>query len=469
MQDIIRYAVDADGIATLTIDYPGKSMNVIDQAFMDSLSACIDRVAADAAVKGAILTSGKDAFVAGADLISMETTIDSMADIPVEDLFEKCASLSRLLRRMETCGKPFAAAINGVALGGGFEICLACQYRVAADTPSLVVGLPEVQVGLLPGAGGTQRLLRLIGILGAMPYLMEGKHASAAKAQEAGMIHAVVPAAELLAAARKWLLASPTSVQPWDVKGFRIPGGNALDVRVVPSFVVGNTMLQASTFHNLPAPLAIQSCLYEGSLLPMDKALRTLGTSHLPVELWHPGWRLVHEYPLTPELPAMTHVWTDPAPADAPRPQTVAIKGGVEGVAGLCRLGPADAMAVAADAKRLAAGGLRVLAVARATHGGAGYPTDPGGFDWHFLGLVAFEDPLRPGAAQAVQQCREAGIRVVMITGDHPGTALAIAGQAGIDCQPGVLTGAQAAALDDAALGEQAAGVCVYARVSPQQ
>ncbi len=202
---------------------------------------------------------------------------------------------------------------------------------------------------------------------------------------------------------------------------------------------------------------------------PMDKALHTLGTIHLPPELWHPGWRLVHEYPLTPELPAMTHVWTDPAPADAPRPQTVAIKGGVEGVAGLCRLGPADAMAVAADARRLAAGGLRVLAVARATHGGAGYPTDPGGFDWHFLGLVAFEDPLRPGAAQAVQQCREAGIRVVMITGDHPGTALAIAGQAGIDCQPGVLTGAQAAALDDAALGEQAARVCVYARVSPQQ
>lgn len=274
MQDIIRYAVDADGIALLTIDYPEKSMNVIDQAFMDSLSACIDRVVADAAVKGAIVTSGKDAFVAGADLISMESTIDSMADIPVEELFEKCASLSKLLRRMETCGKPFAAAINGMALGGGFEICLACQYRVASDAPGLVLGLPEVQVGLLPGAGGTQRLLRLLGILGAMPYLMEGKQATAAKAKEIGMIHAVVPAAELLTAAKKWLLASPTSVQPWDLKGFKIPGGNALDARVTPSFVVGNTLLQANTFHNLPAPLAIQSCLYEGSLLPMDKALR---------------------------------------------------------------------------------------------------------------------------------------------------------------------------------------------------
>ncbi len=273
MQDIIRCTVDSDGIATLTIDYPEKTMNVIDQAFMDSLSVCIERVAADPAVKGAIVTSDKDAFVAGADLIGMESTLDSMDGLPVEVLFEKCASLSRLLRRMETCGKPFAAAINGVALGGGFEICLACHYRVASSAPSLVLGLPEVQVGLLPGAGGTQRLLRLLGILGAMPYLLEGKPVSAAKAMETGMIHAVVPAAELLAAARQWLLDSPSAVQPWDAKGFKIPGGGPLDPRVAPGFVVGNTLLQASTFHNLPAPLAIQSCLYEGAQLPMDKAL----------------------------------------------------------------------------------------------------------------------------------------------------------------------------------------------------
>lgn len=274
MQDIIRYTVDADGIATLTIDYPGKTMNVIDLAFMNSLSAGIDRVVADPAVKGAILTSGKDAFVAGADLIAMEVSLDSMNGDPVEVLVEKCASLSLLLRRMETCGKPFAAAINGVAMGGGFELCLACQYRVASDAPGLVLGLPEVQVGLLPGAGGTQRLLRLLGILGAMPYLMEGKHASAAKAKEVGMIHAVVPAAELLRAAKQWLLETPTAVQPWDIKGFKIPGGGPLDARVAPSFVVGNTLLQASTYRNLPAPLAIQSCLYEGAQLPIDKALR---------------------------------------------------------------------------------------------------------------------------------------------------------------------------------------------------
>ena len=276
MQDIIRCTVDADGIALLTIDYPGKTMNVIDQAFMDSLSAGIERVAADPAIQGAIVTSGKDAFVAGADLIGMESTLDSMDGLPAEVLFEKCASLSKLLRRMETCGKPFAAAINGVAMGGGFEICLACHYRVASDAPGLVLGLPEVQVGLLPGAGGTQRLLRMLGILGAMPYLLEGKHASAAKAKEAGLVNAVVPAAELLAAAKQWLLDSPSAVQPWDVKGFKIPGGGPLDPRVAPGFVVGNTMLQAGTQHNLPAPLAIQSCLYEGAQLPMDTRVRQL-------------------------------------------------------------------------------------------------------------------------------------------------------------------------------------------------
>ena len=273
-QDIIRCAVDADGIALLTIDYPGKTMNVIDQAFMDSLSACVERVAADPTIRGAIITSGKDAFVAGADLIAMEANLDSMGDDPVEVLVEKCASLSQLLRRLETCGKPFAAAINGVAMGGGFEICLACHYRVASDAPGLALALPEVQVGLLPGAGGTQRLARLLGIAGAMPYLLQGKHLSAAQAKELGLVHAVVPAGELLAAAKQWLLTSPSALQPWDVKGFKIPGGGPLDPRVTPGFVVGNTLLQASTFHNLPAPLAIQSCLYEGGQLPMDKALR---------------------------------------------------------------------------------------------------------------------------------------------------------------------------------------------------
>lgn len=272
--EIIRYAVDTDGIATLTLDYPGKTMNVIDQAFMDSLDACIERIKSDEKVRGAIITSGKDSFVAGADLMGMEANIDAMADMPIEELFESCASLSKLLRKLETLGKPLVAAINGMALGGGYEICLACHHRIAADAPTAMVGLPEAQVGLLPGAGGTQRLPRMIGILAAMPFLMEGKQLQAVKAKEAGLVNEVVAPEQLLSAAKAWLMANPTAQQPWDVKGFRIPGGGPLDPRVAPAFVVGNTMLQAKTYHNMPAPLCIQSCIYEGCQLPIDKGLR---------------------------------------------------------------------------------------------------------------------------------------------------------------------------------------------------
>ena len=272
--DIIRYAVDADGIATLMLDYPGKTMNVIDQAFMDSLDACIERMKADDKVVGGIITSGKDTFVAGADLLSMETNMDAMAGLPIEELLASCGSLSKLMRKLETFGKPMVAAINGLALGGGYEICLACHYRVAADLPHVAVGLPEAQVGLLPGAGGTQRLPRMIGIQASMPYLMEGKQANVAKAKEVGLVNEVVPADQLLAAAKQWLMTSPKATQPWDEKGFRIPGGGPLDPRVAPAFVVGTTMLLGKTYQNMPAPLAIQSCLYEGCQLPIDKGLR---------------------------------------------------------------------------------------------------------------------------------------------------------------------------------------------------
>ena len=221
----IAFAQDAQGIVTLTLDYPGKSMNVIDQSLMDDLRDCIARVAADPAVIGAIVTSGKQAFVAGADLLSMEANLDSMRDDSTQVLFDKCASLSRLLRQMETCGKPFVAAINGTAMGGGLEICLACHYRVVSDAPGLLLGLPEVQVGLLPGAGGTQRMLRILGISRAMPYLLEGKHFDAAKGLQEGIVQAIASPNTRLDVARHWLLDKPTATQPWDLKGYSVPGG----------------------------------------------------------------------------------------------------------------------------------------------------------------------------------------------------------------------------------------------------
>ena len=156
-------------------------------------------------MKGIIVTSGKSSFIAGADLIGMEGLIAHARTAPPAEALKAVSSLTRVLRRLETCGKPVACAINGTALGGGFEVALACHYRVSADGDHIKIGLPEVQVGLLPGAGGTQRMPRLIGIMPALPLLLEGRHLSPQQAKGNGLIHEVVPASELLAAAKKWL------------------------------------------------------------------------------------------------------------------------------------------------------------------------------------------------------------------------------------------------------------------------
>jgi 3-hydroxyacyl-CoA dehydrogenase/enoyl-CoA hydratase/3-hydroxybutyryl-CoA epimerase len=250
-------------------------MNTIDQALMTELAAAIERIRTAPAVRGAVITSGKKAFVAGADLNDVERSYDRMAEDSPAEMLEKYFSLSKLLRRLETCGKPIACAINGTALGGGFEIALACHHRIAADVPDLLIGLPEVQVGLLPGAGGTQRVPRLIGIQAAMPFLLEGKQVGARKALEAGLVHAVAAPQLLLAQAKTWARSSPEATQPWDRKGYRVPGGaGAMDPRVAGAFVVGAAMTHDKTYGNYPAPLAILSLLYEGTQLPFDTALR---------------------------------------------------------------------------------------------------------------------------------------------------------------------------------------------------
>ncbi|MDH4105770.1 MAG: 3-hydroxyacyl-CoA dehydrogenase NAD-binding domain-containing protein, partial [Gammaproteobacteria bacterium] len=193
---------------------------------------------------------------------------------PVE-VYENFTGLGQLLRRIETCGKPFVAAINGLALGGGFEVCLACHYRVIADDPKAFVGLPEVKVGLLPGGGGTQRMPRLIGVAQSLPYLLEGGNIAAAEAKKLGLVHEVVPAAELLNAAKRWLMGSPVAVQPWDQKGYRVPGGVAFgSVGATQTFMGATALVAKKTLHNYPAPAAILSCVFEGTLLPIDKGLQ---------------------------------------------------------------------------------------------------------------------------------------------------------------------------------------------------
>jgi len=272
MNNTIKYTVDNDGIATLMIDLPGKSMNVLCEEMIEDLSACIDKVVADKNVTGAILASAKKAFVAGADLTELVTAYDR--GVTTVEGYEWSQALSGVLRKMETCGKPFAVAINGLALGGGLELCLACHYRVMSDHPKAVLGLPEVSIGLLPGAGGTQRLPRLIGTEKSLPVIIQGKKLNPQKALEAGVVHEIAPVDELLDRARTWLLATPDPIAPWDVKGFRMPGGaGAMTPKNAQQFMVGTSLIAGMTQHNYPAPIGALSAVYEGCITPFDKGL----------------------------------------------------------------------------------------------------------------------------------------------------------------------------------------------------
>jgi 3-hydroxyacyl-CoA dehydrogenase/enoyl-CoA hydratase/3-hydroxybutyryl-CoA epimerase len=273
MSEAVSYNVDGDGICTLVLDLPGEKMNVLGSTLSDAFEAALRRAMGDAAVKGIILTSGKDTFVAGGDLKMLGGGLDLSALAPAA-LMDMFGSLSRLLRWMETAGKPVACAINGLALGGGFEIALACHYRVVADDPRIMLGLPESQVGLLPGGGGTQRVARLVGLQGALPLLLQGKNLSPQAALSQGLVHAVVPREALLETARRWLLDGGEAVQPWDRKGFKVPGGgDTLTPLFRNTFIGLNATTRAMTFGNMPAPEKIAAALYEGLQLPMDKAL----------------------------------------------------------------------------------------------------------------------------------------------------------------------------------------------------
>lgn len=281
MTTTIQFTVDADGVALLTIDVPGVTMNVITPAFIADLTALVEKVAADPAIVGAVITSGKaSGFMAGADLkgIGEMTSVSAAAaggKSRTARLFEAQFTLNALFRRLETCGKPFAAAINGLALGGGLEVTLACHYRVCADNPRLQLGLPEVLVGLLPGAGGTQRLPRLMGVMGASQYLLQGKNMTPQEAKAMNVVHELAPVEEVVAKAKAWVKANPKAQQPWDVKGFKVPGGaGATNPAFVQLMIGGNAMLMKQTGGLMNAPKAIMSAVYEGLQLPMDKAIR---------------------------------------------------------------------------------------------------------------------------------------------------------------------------------------------------
>lgn len=267
---MIDYTLDDDGIATLSWNLPARSQNVLNGESCEAFFAAA-RALQDAAVKGMLVTSAKPDFIAGGDLEWLQAS-DS-----AETLFARTCELHRALRALETGGKPVAIAMPGSALGGGLEIALAGHYRVAADNPKARFGLPEVTLGLLPGGGGTQRLPRLVGVQASLPLLLEGKRLKAADALAAGILHAVVPAGEEIAAARAWLLDASrrTATQPWDAKGFRIPGGALTHPSVQQVFMAANALARQKTYGNYPAVANILSCVYEGLLTDLDTGLKT--------------------------------------------------------------------------------------------------------------------------------------------------------------------------------------------------
>jgi 3-hydroxyacyl-CoA dehydrogenase/enoyl-CoA hydratase/3-hydroxybutyryl-CoA epimerase len=273
---------DGDGIAVVTWDSPGRSMNVIDAKVMDELSAIIEQTTADAAVKGVVITSGKDAFCAGADLTMLEGLSRAFAELAASQgeeaammrFFEESRRWSVLCRRIETCGKPWVAALNGTALGGGFELALACHRRIAADNPRTRLGQPEVKVGLIPGAGGTQRIARMMPPSDALQFLLKGDQVQLPRAKAIKLIDTVVPKADLLRTAKEWIKGGGSAKAPWDMDGFKLPGGPVYSKAGIMVFTPANAIYRRETYDNYPAARAILQVVYEGLQLPMDQALR---------------------------------------------------------------------------------------------------------------------------------------------------------------------------------------------------
>ncbi|HEX3429292.1 MAG TPA: 3-hydroxyacyl-CoA dehydrogenase NAD-binding domain-containing protein [Rhizomicrobium sp.] len=274
-----KWDVDADGIATIAWDSPGRSMNVLTAGTIADLRKVGEQLATDSALKGLVITSAKaNGFCAGAALDEMEVTASGRRSTSREDAavarFKGVMQFHRVLRRLETCGKPVAAAINGLALGGGFEVTLACHYRVVGDVSKLQLGLPEAKVGVLPGGGGTQRLPRLIGAMPALQLMLKGETVDPQRALALGMIQATAPLNEVVARAKEWIKSSKEPKQPWDKSDFHIPGGGPYSKSGTQMFMVGNAMLRKQSYGNYPAQRYIMSCVYEGLLLPIDAACR---------------------------------------------------------------------------------------------------------------------------------------------------------------------------------------------------
>ncbi|MFM1919042.1 MAG: hypothetical protein RLZZ303_676 [Candidatus Hydrogenedentota bacterium] len=265
----IKYEIDSDKIVTLTIDMEDRTMNVINDTFGAGMKAALERLFAEPEVAGVIVTSGKDTFVAGADiemLWSLQTP---------EQAFNAVEEFKKALRALEKWGKPIVAGITGTALGGGLEIALACHHRICINNPKAKLGLPEVKLGILPAGGGVTRLVRILGLQEAFPYLAEGREISPEKALSAGIIHELAAdREEMLAKAKAWIKANPKSKAPWDEDKFKLPGGAPTHPMVAQMLAIAPAVLRKKTFKNYPAPQAIMAAAVEGAHTDFDTASR---------------------------------------------------------------------------------------------------------------------------------------------------------------------------------------------------
>ncbi|PRY21184.1 3-hydroxyacyl-CoA dehydrogenase/enoyl-CoA hydratase/3-hydroxybutyryl-CoA epimerase [Aliiruegeria haliotis] len=276
--------VGDDGVAIITWDTQGKSMNVMSMQGFADLDALIDQVLADDAIKGAVITSGKEgSFAGGMDLNIIAKMKEMAGDNPAKGLFDGVMGMHAILRKIERAGmdpktnkggKPIACALPGTALGIGLEIPLACHRIFAADNPKAKIGLPEILVGIFPGAGGTTRLSRKLGAMGASPLLLEGKLNDPKKAKAAGVVDEVVSPEALLDTAREWVLSNPKIVKPWDEKGEKIPGGAPYHPAGFMTYVGASAMVNAKTQGVYPAAKALLSAVYEGAQVDFDTAIR---------------------------------------------------------------------------------------------------------------------------------------------------------------------------------------------------
>jgi 3-hydroxyacyl-CoA dehydrogenase / enoyl-CoA hydratase / 3-hydroxybutyryl-CoA epimerase len=276
-----RFETDADGIALVTWDMPGRSMNVLTADVIAEMATIADTIANDAAIKGAVFASGKDGFSGGADLTMLKSMGDEYArlvkaqgkDAAMRFFVDRSKQLSLIYRRLETCGKPVAAAINGVCMGGGFELALACHYRIVADTDKARVGLPEIKVGLFPGGGGTQRVARLMPTPDALQMLLKGDQLRPSVAKKMGLVHEVAPVDQIVALAKAWVKMNPNAKAPWDDPKFKLPSGKVFSAQGMMIWPPANAIYRRETYDNYPAAKAVLTCVFEGLQLPMDLAL----------------------------------------------------------------------------------------------------------------------------------------------------------------------------------------------------